>query len=696
MADTNLVQENGNESASYDEAADESQGKHSGGRSERYSSRRSDGRSGGHFTPGMWVSYSVSTIMVALRNFLITWLTASIGSEVLNAVNEGKAEDFFRQMAVRLLLILAFLVFDTTGIFWQSVTIHRIRNGLRSLLYEKILRARYDQVHRMGQKGELLSRLNGDVETVSSILSYGILTPLMFLISGVGATFTIAAIHWKLCVLIYVAGLICWGYQFSIIRRERRTIQQLQENKAQALGICGENFQNALMVRLCSLMDALEEKVLRNLMGLEQISRKYACQKTAEGFGSTLLQYLQSVGMLFAGFFLYKKGEIRMGDIVILYQMAGLIINMITTVSSSYASIQSWRVGFSRLRDILDLEEERDAAGAEEHVFGEDIAKVEGHVFGEDIAKVEGHVFREDMTGAEGHVFSEDIAKIEEHAFSEDITGAEEHVFGEDIAKAEEHVFGADAVKAERHAPESDIVSAEEWAFGTHAASTKGAAFDADGDAADTGISAQGILCRLGDVTIHENLCLNLERRGLYVMAGESGRGKTTIFRLLTGIYPYEAGVLKLFGRDKREYTTGSVRSQITYMTQENALFQGTIRDNILWRSEMPDSEIMSLLKRLGLDQWIASLPDGLDTRISNGGTVFSGGQRKCLLLARALAEVSPVYLLDEPFAGVDERHGELIWKELARIAEHALVVVIAHDQWVQEERMGCRVLRIC
>lgn len=476
MADTNLVQENGNESASYDEAADESQGKHSGRRSERYSSRRSDGRSGGHFTPGMWVSYSVSTIMVALRNFLITWLTASIGSEVLNAVNEGKAEDFFRQMAVRLLLILAFLVFDTTGIFWQSVTIHRIRNGLRSLLYEKILRARYGQVHRMGQKGELLSRLNGDVETVSSILSYGILTPLMFLISGVGATFTIAAIHWKLCVLIYVAGLICWGYQFPIIRRERRTIQQLQENKTQALGICGENFQNALTVRLCGLMDALEEKVLRNLTGLERISRKYACQKTAESFGSTLLQYLQSVGMLFAGFFLYKKGKIRMGDIVILYQMAGLIINMITTVSSSYASIQSWRVGFSRLRDILDLEEEKDAAGAEEHVFGEDISKVEGHAFGEDMARAEGHAFGGDMARAEGHAFGEDMA------------GAEGHVFGEDIAKGEECVFEVDTDKAERHAPEPDAVNAEEQRFGTRAASTKGAVFDADGDAADTGI----------------------------------------------------------------------------------------------------------------------------------------------------------------------------------------------------------------
>lgn len=68
------------------------------------------------------------------------------------------------------------------------------------------------------------------------------------------------------------------------------------------------------------------------------------------------------------------------------------------------------------------------------------------------------------------------------------MAGAEGHVFGEDIAKGEECVFEVDTDKAERHAPEPDAVNAEEQRFGTRAADTKGAAFDADGDAADTGI----------------------------------------------------------------------------------------------------------------------------------------------------------------------------------------------------------------
>lgn len=516
--------------------------------------------------------YAISTFMVACRNFLITWLTAYIGSTVLNMANGGNTEEFTRQMLFIALFTIAFLAFDTTGIFWQRMTMHGIRNDLRSILYNSILRARYDKVYTMGQKGELLSRMNSDVEGVVSALS---VAPLMFLISGIGATVTIASIHWKLCILIYVVGLLCWGAQILVIRRERPTIQELQENRAAALGLCNENLANALTVRLCGLVDAFQEKVLGNLDGFEKISRKFAIQKAEEGIGGTLIQYMQSVGMLFAGFYLYQNGEIRLGDVVILYQMAALITTMITMVSSIYASLQSWRVSFHRLHDILDLEEEQDGPEARDMDFS---------------------------------------------------------------------------------------------------------------SRADYGIEAEQVKCRFGEFTVYENLNLRLGKKGLYIMAGESGKGKTTFFRLLTGIYPYESGKISLFGHDGKEYTLKSIRRQITYMPQENALFEGTVRDNILWRSEASDSEILVLLERLGLEQWILGLEEGLDTQIDNGGTGFSGGQRKSLLLARALLEDSPVYLLDEAFAGVDFRHCSLIWKELDRIAQRALVIVITHDQSVLED----------
>lgn len=517
---------------------------------------------------GKWAApYVISTFMVACRNFLITLLTAYMGSVVLNMVNQGRGEDFVSRLLLMLLFTAGFLVFDTGGIFWQSMTMHGIRNDLRSILYSRILKARYDRVYAMAQKGELLSRMNSELDMVLSALN---VAPLMFLISGIGATVTVAAIHWKLCILIYAAGLLCWGFQMLVIRREREVIEALQENKAAALGLCGQHFSNALTVRLCGLTDAFQEKVLGSLGDFEKISGKLAGQKAAEGIGGTLLQYLQSVGMLFAGFYLYQRGEIRLGDVVILYQMAALITAMISMFSSVYASLQNWIVGFRRLRDILDLEEEQDESGAKDMDFS---------------------------------------------------------------------------------------------------------------DQAEYGILAEDVTCRLGEYTVYENLNRKFDKKGLFFMTGESGKGKTTFFRLLTGIYPYEAGRILLFGKDSKEYTLKSIRSQITYMTQENGLFQGTVRENILWRSRASDARILALLGRLGLKQWVLGLDKGLDTLIDNGGTGLSGGQRKCLLLARALLEDSPVYLLDEALAGVDQAHCAFIREELVRVARRALVIVITHDE---------------
>lgn len=517
------------------------------------------------------VPYTMSTIMVACRNFLITWLTALVGSSVLNLADGGSASDLAGQLATLTLYILAFLAFDTIGTFWQSVTIHGMRNQLSSILYGSILRARYDKVCVMGQKGELLSRMNTDVDTVSSILG-GVLMPCMTLISGIGATVTVAAIHWRLCLLAYGMGALCWGAQALVIRKERATIAGLQENRAAAMGLCGEGFQNALTIRLCGLVDAFEEKILGNLFGFRQLSRRLAAQKTAESSGGALLQYLQSVGVLFAGCILYQRGEIRLGDMVILYQMTALITAMFLGISSGYAAFQSWIVGFRRLHDILDLEEERGPSGGKKLSFSS----------------------RTEM-----------------------------------------------------------------------------------------GIQVRGVACQGGNI-LYGNL--DLETKGLYLLMGESGRGKTTFFRLLTGIYPNESGTIRLFGRKLEEYTLESIRSQITYMPQEDALFQGTVRENILWRSGADDEKILALLRRLGLEQWILGLENGLDTPIGSGGMEFSGGQRKCLLLARALLEDSPVYLLDEPFAGVDRQHSLLIWEELGRLAEEALVLAVIHDLSVLEK----------
>lgn len=563
-------------------------------------------------------AYAVSTIIVACRNFAITGLLAIVGGEILNVVSTKDDSQFQERLLFFILCVAAFIVIDTLGIFWQSISLHSILNHIHCRLYEKVIRGRLDSVYQMGQRGELLSRINSDLDMAGSI--FGLTLPLMYLISGIGGTIVIAGFDWRLCAAIYIYALIYLIYQTFMIKKERQNILALQENRASLLGLGMENHRNGLTVKMCNLTEALEKKVLGRLHDFERLSQINAGWKVMQSIGSNVTDFAQSIGVLLIGFLLYQNGQIMLGDIIIIYQMASLIITMVTTITDTYASLQNALVGFSRLQGILELPQE-------------------------DMGTVE--------TG-----------KTESEAA---------------ITKS---VTEAVIIKSEI---ETLVTKSETGALITKGNTER--AFDRD---AVFGIVAKQLSCTLGEYTVFQNLNLQTGSKGLYILTGESGKGKTTLFRLLTGLYPYQKGTLTLFGKETKTYPLKKLRRQITYCTQENALFEGTIRENIIWRSEnVTDAQVWELLKQLALDQWIGGLKDGLDTHISNGGMEFSGGQRKSLLLVRALIEETPVYLLDEVFAGIDQVHIEIMLKELERRAEHSLVVLITHDQIVVDRCVG-------
>ena len=559
---------------------------------------------------GLLAAYAVSTIIVACRNFAITSLLAIVGGDILNVVSTKDDSQFQERLLFFILCVAVFIAVDTLGIFWQSISLHSILNHIRCRLYEQVLRGRLDSVYQMGQRGELLSRINSDLDMAGSI--FGLTLPLMYLISGIGGTIVIAGFDWRLCIAVYIYALIYLVYQTFMIRKERPNILALQENRASLLGFGMENHRNGLAAKMCNLTDALEKRVHGGLHDFEQLSRINAGWKVMQSIGSNVTDFVQSIGVLMIGFLLYQKRQIMLGDIIIIYQMASLVITMVTTITNTYASLQNALVGFSRLQGILELPQE-------------------------------------------------DMSIIE-------------------VGKSESEVVIA----------KSD----------TEARSTKGNAESSFDVEASAGLTAKNLSCILGGYTVFQNLNLQTGSKGLYILTGESGKGKTTLFRLLTGLYPYQEGSLSIFGRETKTYPLKELRSKIAYCTQENALFEGSIRDNLIWRNKyknVTDAQVWELLKQLALDQWIGGLKDGLDTRISNGGMEFSGGQRKSLLLARTLIEEPSVYLLDEVFAGIDQKHTEIMLKELGKRAGNSLVVLITHDQFIVDHcaDMGNRIFTI-
>ena len=148
---------------------------------------------------------------------------------------------------------------------------------------------------------------------------------------------------------------------------------------------------------------------------------------------------------------------------------------------------------------------------------------------------------------------------------------------------------------------------------------------------------------------------LRLEPGRRIALVGPSGAGKTTVTNLLLRFLDPEQGCVTIAGHDLREYRQEDVRRTFALAGQDAHLFNSTIRANLmLARPAATDEELEDALRRAKIQDWIASLPDGLDTLVGEEGAQLSGGQRQRLTIARALLANAPILLLDEPTAHLD------------------------------------------
>jgi ATP-binding cassette subfamily C protein CydC len=176
------------------------------------------------------------------------------------------------------------------------------------------------------------------------------------------------------------------------------------------------------------------------------------------------------------------------------------------------------------------------------------------------------------------------------------------------------------------------------------------------------------------------NMNLRLEPGRKVALVGPSGSGKTTIVNLLLRFLDPVAGRLTIDGRDAREYAQSDVRGTFALAGQNAHLFDTSIRANLrLARPGATDSELTAALDRARLGDWVASLPDGLDTIVGEEGMRLSGGQRQRLVLARALLADAPVLVLDEPTAHLDTATAERLVDDVLDASAARTVLLITH-----------------
>lgn len=181
------------------------------------------------------------------------------------------------------------------------------------------------------------------------------------------------------------------------------------------------------------------------------------------------------------------------------------------------------------------------------------------------------------------------------------------------------------------------------------------------------------------------NLNLTIAHNEKILLMGESGCGKSTLLKLLLRFYKCSSGKILLYGRDINEYSLEQLRRMITYLPQNNYLFEGTIRENIACGSqktaEAAEQEIRRAAELAYADEFIRELPQGYDTRLTAGGSNLSGGQRQRLAIARAFMKDSPIILMDEPASALDVESEKKIEQAMKVLTQQRIVLMITHRE---------------
>ncbi|MGZ8802696.1 MAG: ABC transporter ATP-binding protein, partial [Mycobacterium sp.] len=184
----------------------------------------------------------------------------------------------------------------------------------------------------------------------------------------------------------------------------------------------------------------------------------------------------------------------------------------------------------------------------------------------------------------------------------------------------------------------------------------------------------------LPDTPVIEDLSLVAEPGTTVAIVGPTGAGKTTLVNLLMRFYDVDSGRILLDGVDITSVSRGSLRSRIGMVLQDTWLLAGTVYDNIAYgRPDATEEEVIQAAKAAYVDRFVHTLPDGYHTRINDGGTNISAGEKQLITIARAVLARPQLLILDEATSSVDTRTEVLIRHAMSQLRHDRTSFIIAH-----------------
>lgn len=203
--------------------------------------------------------------------------------------------------------------------------------------------------------------------------------------------------------------------------------------------------------------------------------------------------------------------------------------------------------------------------------------------------------------------------------------------------------------------------------------------------------SGRKVMSLEGDIYF-KDLCFSYEEKNLFTnlslaipagssvaFIGESGSGKSTIVKQIIGLLKPDMGSIHIDNLELSELNLNEFYKYVSYTSQDSPIFDGTLRENIVFDESFSDSQICEVLEKVGLTSFYSTLPDGLDTEVGEKGGLLSGGERQRMALARLYFSEAKIVILDEATSAMDNVTEEFVMRHLMRSLKGKTMITIAH-----------------
>ena len=195
----------------------------------------------------------------------------------------------------------------------------------------------------------------------------------------------------------------------------------------------------------------------------------------------------------------------------------------------------------------------------------------------------------------------------------------------------------------------------------------------------DGEISIKNLSYAYGDEQVLHNVSLKIPANTSIALVGESGSGKSTIVKLIMGLIKYQEGNILIDGKELKEINLNSFYDYVTYVSQEVPIFDGTLRENLVFDKKIADDEILKVLNLVCLDKFYEKLANGLDTELGERGIKMSGGERQRVALARLFFDSSKIIILDEATSAIDNINEKIVMENIVKYLKDKTIIIVAH-----------------